>query len=95
VSLGNALRKPATRTGAVAGLVAGVGLGFALSGRDGHRSAWGTAIWTAPALAVVGAGTGAFLGHGPNEQWRTIIPPPQPTGLALGHNVSVSIRLGF
>jgi hypothetical protein len=95
VSMGTG-RARGVRAGALAGLVAGVALGVALASRDAHGGTRGlltTAAWTAPALAVVGAGTGAMLGPGAHEQWRAL--PMGPSGIALGHNISVSIRLGF
>ena len=79
VSLGRGTgggRREAVRTGALVGMVAGVGLGMALGsgpGRDGVKNPWTTSLWLGSTLGAVGAGTGALVG-GPHEQWR-IVPP--------------------
>jgi len=100
VSLGHSTRggrAEAARTGALAGLVAGVGLGMALgsgTGRDGVKNPWTTSLWLGPVLGAAGAGTGALVGQGEHELWRTV-PPTRVAGIPLGRNVTVSIRLGF
>jgi hypothetical protein len=98
VSLGRAPgggRAGAARAGALAGIAAGVGLGMALgSGRDGVKHPWTTALWLAPTLGAVGAGTGALAGRGEHEQWR-VVQPTRVAGLPLGRSVTLSIRLSF
>jgi hypothetical protein len=100
ISMGSAPRRgQAMRTGAIAGLAAGVGLGL-IAGAGIHdngtpKNPWLTALWVAPAMSAAGAGAGALFGRGEHEEWRTLTPGRQPGGIALGRRVSVSIRLGI
>jgi hypothetical protein len=87
-------RRDAARVGALAGLVTGVGLGMVVgagTGPDGVKNPWTTSLWLGPAMGVVGAGTGALVGHGEHERWRAV--PPGVAGVPLGRNITVSIRL--
>ena len=99
VSLGRTAahgRRDAARTGALAGLVAGVGLGMVIgagSDQNGAKNPWTTSLWLGPAMGALGAGTGALVGRQDHEQWRVV--PMGVAGVPLGRNLTVSIRLGF
>jgi hypothetical protein len=89
-------RSRGARTGGLAGLVAGVGLGLALgneSDRQGLHNPWTTSLWLGPTVGAVGAGAGALLGGSNHEEWRMLRPPR--VALALGRSTTVSIRLSF
>jgi len=101
VSLGSSTghqRRDAARTGALAGLVAGVTVGMVVgrgSDRDGVKDPLMTSLWLGPAMAVLGAGTGALVGRDEHEVWRTA-PRTSPVAVTPGRrSVTVAIRLGF
>jgi hypothetical protein len=91
-------RRDAARTGAVAGLVAGVAVGMVVgrgSDSQGVKDPLMTSLWLGPAMAALGAGTGALVGRDAHEVWRTV-PRTSPVAITpSGRSVTVSIRLGF
>ena len=100
VSLGSSAghqRRDAARTGAVAGLVAGVAVGMVVgrgSGSEGVKDPLMTSLWLGPAMAALGAGTGALVGREEHEVWRTV-PRSPVTVTPSGRSVTVAIRLGL
>lgn len=101
VSLGPSVgrqRRDAARTGALAGLVAGVGLGMAVgggSGSEGVKDPLMTSLWLGPAMAALGAGAGALVGRDEHEVWRVVPRTPPVALIPRGRSVTVAIRLGF
>jgi hypothetical protein len=93
-------RGPAARTGAFAGVIAGIGLGLVLgsgTADDGAaRNPWTTALWVAPALGAAGAGVGALIGQEERERWQTVQQQPAAAGAGVppGRGVRVGVRLG-
>jgi hypothetical protein len=93
---GRPSRAPAARAGAIAGLLAGVAIGLAVGGNNSidkpARNPWTTAAWVGPLTAVVGAGTGALIGQGAHEEWRTV---PAANAVAAGAQNEGALKLGL